>query len=120
LTETFPNCQFIVSTHSPQILGEIRSENVIVLTDSKDGIEAFSPSYEIFGQTTGVILPDIMNTNNRNEFVDKQLDRIFDAIDKGNLSEAQSLKNELEIKAKDIPEYAKIELLIHRKEKLGK
>ncbi|MDR2116975.1 MAG: AAA family ATPase, partial [Planctomycetaceae bacterium] len=39
LTETFPNCQFIVSTHSPQILGEIRSENVIVLTDSKDGIE---------------------------------------------------------------------------------
>ncbi|MDR2757181.1 MAG: AAA family ATPase [Planctomycetaceae bacterium] len=120
LTATFPNCQFIVSTHSPQILGEIRSENVICLQDGKNGIEALSPSYEIFGQTTDVILPDIMETKNRNEFVDKQLDRIFAAIDKGNIIEAKNLKNELEINAKDIPEYAKIELLIHRKEKLGK
>ncbi|MDR1142239.1 MAG: AAA family ATPase [Planctomycetaceae bacterium] len=120
LTATFPNCQFIVSTHSPQVLGEIRSENVFCLQDGENGIEVFPPSYEIFGQTSEVILPDIMETKNRNEFVDKQLDRIFDAIDRGNLTEAKNLKNELETKAKDIPEYAKIELLIHRKEKLGK
>ncbi|MDR0611607.1 MAG: AAA family ATPase [Planctomycetaceae bacterium] len=120
LTEIFPNCQFIVSTHSPQILGEIRSENIICLQDGENGIEAFPPSYETFGQTSEVILPDIMETKNRNEFVEKQLDRIFEAIDNGNLTEAKNLKNELETKAKDIPEYAKIELLIHRKEKLGK
>ncbi|WP_250558852.1 AAA family ATPase, partial [Escherichia coli] len=33
LTETFPNCQFIVSTHSPQIIGEIPPENVLLVRD---------------------------------------------------------------------------------------
>ncbi|MDR3198577.1 MAG: AAA family ATPase [Planctomycetaceae bacterium] len=120
LTETFPNCQFIVSTHSPQILSEIHSENIICLQDGQNGIEAFPPGYETFGQTADIILPDIMKTKNRNDSVDKQLDLIFEAINEGNLTKAESLKKELETKAKDIPEYAKIEMLIHRKEKLGK
>jgi len=33
LEKTFPNCQFIITTHSPQILGELPAESVMLLKD---------------------------------------------------------------------------------------
>jgi predicted ATP-binding protein involved in virulence len=35
LTQTFPNCQFIVTTHSPQVLSEVPRESVFILEDGK-------------------------------------------------------------------------------------
>ena len=35
LLGTFPNCQFIVSTHSPQIATHIKKENIFLLKDSQ-------------------------------------------------------------------------------------
>lgn len=31
LTQTFPNCQFTVTTHSPQVLSEVKKENVFII-----------------------------------------------------------------------------------------
>ena len=122
LMETFPNCQFIVSTHSPQILGEIKNDmgKIICLQDGENGVEIRSDGVNAFGQTSDVILADIMGTPKRNEDVSKMLDDLFKAIDSGDLAQARQLKNRLEEIAQGIPEFAKIELLIHRKEKLGK
>lgn len=120
MMETFPNCQFIVSTHSPQILGEMRSEYVTILVEGENGIEARKPDYEIYGQTSDVILADIMDTPKRKKEIESKLKELFGAIDSGNLTEARRIKSELESEAKDIPEFARIELLMHRKEKLGK
>ena len=39
LKETFPNIQFIITTHSPQVLGEINSDfNVFSLRKEEDDI----------------------------------------------------------------------------------
>ena len=69
LMDTFPNCQFIVTTHSPQILGEIKSEHVFILSDEENGIIAKRPSYEIHGQTSGILLEDIMQAHGNKELL---------------------------------------------------
>jgi len=76
LIQTFPNCQFILSTNSPIILGEVRSENVIYMSnDEKDGVIAERNShFEVFGQDTGVLLGDSFDTLDRNESVQKMFD----------------------------------------------
>jgi predicted ATP-binding protein involved in virulence len=33
LERTFPNCQFIITTHSPQVIGELAAESVMLLRD---------------------------------------------------------------------------------------
>jgi predicted ATP-binding protein involved in virulence len=40
LTSTFSNCQFIVTTHSPQIVSHVKPENVYCLTMTEAGIQA--------------------------------------------------------------------------------
>jgi len=122
LMESFPNCQFIVTTHSPQILGELEKNDgkIIPLHDGGNGIEILSGDFNVFGQTSDVILVDVMEASKRNDKIAEMLDEVFKAIDENNLDEARRLKNELEMKAQNIPEFAKIELLLHRKEKLGK
>jgi predicted ATP-binding protein involved in virulence len=122
LMGTFPNCQFIVTTHSPQILGELEKSDgkIIPLQDGENGIEIFPGAFNVFGQTSDVILVDVMEAPKRNEEITEMLDEIFKAIDANNLDETRRLKSELEKKAQNIPEFAKIELLLHRKEKLGK
>ena len=37
LLETFPNCQFIVSTHSPQVISEVSAGHVRILEDTATG-----------------------------------------------------------------------------------
>jgi predicted ATP-binding protein involved in virulence len=122
LMKTFPNCQFIVTTHSPQILGELERDKgkIIPLQDGDNGIDILPGDFNVFGQTSDVILVDVMETAKRNDDIRKKLDDIFKAIDENKLTEAQNLKHELEKKAEGIPEFAKIDLLLHRKEKLGK
>lgn len=122
LMETFPNCQFIVTTHSPQILGELKREEgkIIPLKDGDNGIKIPEGDFNVFGQTSDVILVDVMETSKRNSETSVMLDEIFKAIDANNLDEARALRKKLEETADGIPEFAKIELLLHRKEKLGK
>jgi predicted ATP-binding protein involved in virulence len=122
MIKTFPNCQFIVTTHSPQILGELeRGKGMIIpLQDGDNGIEISPGDFNVFGQTSDVILADVMETPKRNNDISVMLDEIFQAIDANNLDDARKRKKELEKKAEGLPEIATIELLLHRKEKLGK
>jgi predicted ATP-binding protein involved in virulence len=114
LTETFPNCQFIVSTHSPQVLGEIRSENVFILIDGENGVEQRKPSYEIFGQTSDVLLKDIMDTSERDNNVQDNVDKILLAIERNNIDEARQEWHKLKKTAADIPEFPLINLRLGR------
>ena len=64
LEETFPNCQFLVSTHSPQIVSHVAPERIWILERSTSGVSATRPS-ESFGQTSGRILEDVMDVPER-------------------------------------------------------
>jgi predicted ATP-binding protein involved in virulence len=115
LTETFSNCQFIVSTHSPQILGEIRSENVFILSDNENGIDVSKPAYEIFGQTSGVLLEDMMKTPERDQSVQNKVDNILLAIERNKIEEAREQRVGLENIAKDIPDFITIDMRLRDK-----
>jgi len=120
LMKTFPNCQFIVTTHSPQILGEIKSEHVFILSDEENGIIAKRPSYEIHGQTSGILLEDMMQTPERNGDIQTKIKNAFEALELGNIADAKYLIGELREKAACIPDLQQLDMRLSRKEVVGK
>ncbi len=119
LMETFPNCQFIVSTHSPQILGELRSENVFILADGENGIEARRPAYEIYGQTSGTLLEDMMQTPERDSSIKTKISDAYKALELGSIDDAKRLIGELRDQAADIPDLVRLDMRLSRKEVFG-
>jgi len=43
LVEVFPNCQFILSTHSPHVLTHVKPENIFILHRPQNTLEAIQP-----------------------------------------------------------------------------
>jgi len=120
LMEIFPNTQFIVTTHSPQVVGEMRSENVFILSEGENGIEAGHPAYEIYGQTSGILLEDMMQTPERNGRIQTKIKDAFDALELGNIDDAKRLICQLREEAAGIPDLRQLEMRLSRKEIVGK
>jgi predicted ATP-binding protein involved in virulence len=91
LQKTFPNCQFIITTHSPQILSNIPRENVFILEDGN--IVKLTP--HTLGRDSNSILYELMGVTKRPEPYQKQLDRCFDLIDEGKMNEAKQALQKL-------------------------
>ena len=120
LTSTFPNCQFIVSTHSPQIVSDVKPESIYILQQTPQGLIATHPDSS-YGRDSNRILEDLMGVPERPQWSDDGLRELFCLIDNGDLNGAKVLKAELELKiGLDEPEFAKADVLIRRKEILGK
>lgn len=82
LCETFKNCQFIVSTHSPQVLGEVDPDHVWLLYQDNDTMNiSCSKPTQMYGLSSSDILEDWMNSRSINEDVDQQYSEIFSLID---------------------------------------
>ena len=60
LTETFPNCQFIATTHSPLIIGEVAPEKIILINNGKA-----THCGQSLGMDTNWILKHVMGTPER-------------------------------------------------------
>ena len=120
LTKTFPNCQFIVTTHSPQVISDVRPENVIIL-ESEDGKIAAKHPQSSFGRDSNQILEDLMDTPQRREDIQDKIQQLFRLISESQLVEAKALQEEIaeEIGA-DEPELVGARAAIRRKEILGK
>lgn len=119
LTETFPNCQFIVSTHSPLVISHVEAESVFLLTVTEDNIEWSKPESS-YGMEASSILEDVMNVPSRPKEVKDEFNKIFVAIDEGDLDKARNLINKLK---ENIPfdyDLVKAEMLMKRKERIGK
>lgn len=64
LLEAFPLMQFIVTTHSPQVLTTVKRENIRILSRNATGEwEALPPPREIKGVESAVALNDILGVN---------------------------------------------------------
>jgi predicted ATP-binding protein involved in virulence len=70
LTKTFPNCQFIVTTHSPQVLSHVQPENIYILQSTPDGIIASDPESS-YGRDSNQILENVMGVSAYPEDNDK-------------------------------------------------
>ncbi len=118
LKETFPNIQFIVSTHSPQVLSKMSKEDVIVL---KDG-DYFHLNSDPKGRDSNGILEEIFEIDKRPEEVDQIIDQLFELIASPNFSEgtAAAKFNKLrKIGSPNDPVLLRIENLIKRKKILN-
>jgi predicted ATP-binding protein involved in virulence len=120
LTETFPNCQFIVTTHSPQVLSHVQPENIYILQSTPNGIIASHPESS-YGRDSNQILEDYMGTPERPQDIKDKILEIFQVIDQNDLAEAKKLCESLgsEI-GSDEPELIRARAVIKRKEILGK
>ncbi|CAN1211147.1 ATPase AAA-type core domain-containing protein [Tumidithrix helvetica PCC 7403] len=85
LTQTFPNLQFIVTTHSPQVLSNVRKENVFILEDFK----LVENTPYTYGRDSNSILFELMNVKKRPDESQKQIDKCFYLIDEGRIEEAK-------------------------------
>lgn len=84
LTKTFPNCQFILTTHSPLVISDAKDILVYALDDGN--LKELSSQY---GQDANTVLLEVMNTNIRNDKVTEQLNELLNLIQDRNLDEAQ-------------------------------
>ena len=101
LIEVFPHCQFILSTHSPQVIGEVDPRAVRQHSlDEQRGIVATVPE-QTFGLTSDDILDEIMRpaerteTLTRNPEIEKKLQELFEVIDAEQFGQARQLIEEL-------------------------
>lgn len=107
LTNTFPNVQFIVTTHSPIVLSGVRREQIIVLNDG-----VIIPNTElpnIYSGTADEILEDILFAPKASdEFEDekKEIDELFNSHDFDSAErKLQDLKNKVKAAPKWLKDY---------------
>ncbi|MDQ7015933.1 MAG: AAA family ATPase [Gammaproteobacteria bacterium] len=120
LLKVFPRCQFIVSTHSPHVVTQVHAESLFLLSQSEGGL-VVEKAEESYGKTVERILEDLMGLETtRPDEVEDQLLRLFEMVDVGCFSEARVLIAELVREIGDDPELVKAEMLMRRKEIIGK
>ncbi len=99
LRRTFPNAQFIVSTHSPQVLTTVAPQRIVELYREGDRIVAGAPMGATYGAEAGAVLSVVMGVKERpeNEFT-KALEQYRRLVSegKGESAEALALRRELE------------------------
>ncbi|MEH2226657.1 AAA family ATPase [Nostoc sp.] len=116
LTRTFPNCQFIVTTHSPQVISQVKPEGIFILEKTDEGVVAKRPESS-FGRDSNRILEDLMGVPARPQEIKDRLHELFRLIDEGNLDGARQLSQEIaDIIGQDEPELVKASVSIRRKE----
>jgi predicted ATP-binding protein involved in virulence len=120
LTRTFPNCQFIVTTHSPIVLSQVKPEGIFCLEKRDGKVIAYHPDSS-YGRDTNRILEDLMGVPERPQMFKDKLKELFRFIDAGDLEKAKELQHHLETEiGLDEPEFARADVLIRRQEILGR
>lgn len=112
LTELFPNLQFIITTHSPQVLSYVPNGCAFSLENGK------AYPQNTYGRDNEWILEAIMDDVNRPVEVKAKLDDYFEAIRHDKMEISTQLREELEtLIGVDEPELIKADILIRRKQK---
>jgi predicted ATP-binding protein involved in virulence len=120
LIRTFPNCQFIVSTHSPQIVSHVKPDSIYVMGATPDGVIVEQPENS-FGRDSNQILEDLMGVSERPQGIKNGLNDLFRLIEQGNLETAKQLRQNLATQiGEDDPEFVRADVLIRRKEILNR
>jgi predicted ATP-binding protein involved in virulence len=115
LKKAFPKIQFIAASHSPQIIGSLRPEEVLVLNNG-------DPSHPrvTYGLDSSSVLEEVMGVKQREPEIENLLSELFSTLEDNDLKKAKSQLAALKKRAPDLPEFAGAEALIRRKEILGK
>jgi predicted ATP-binding protein involved in virulence len=90
LPDAFPKLQFIATTHSPQVIGEVENDRIHVMGRGP----VFSPTHS-FGVDSSRVLEEIMDAPARSPAVQALLDELSKRVDEQKLREANALLADL-------------------------
>ncbi len=120
LTKTFPNCQFIVTTHSPQVLSHVDPECIHILDYDGDNVIVKRPESS-YGLDSNRILEDILGVSKRPQEIQERMLELFRTINNNDLASAKEIVRELGDRIGiNEPELVKAEATIKRREIIGR
>ena len=110
--DTFTACQFVVTTHSPLVLGEV-SASCVRFLEFVDGKVSVTVPTEAYGMDANRILQEFMGASVRNQKVESEIKTLFELIDQELFDEAREAIAALERKlGDDEPELTRASSLI--------
>jgi hypothetical protein len=86
LTAAFPRCQFIATTHSPQVIGEVEHDRIQIIADGQ-----VYPPTRSFGIDSSRVLEEIMDAGPRTHEVTELLSQLSREIGKQRFDRAREL-----------------------------
>jgi predicted ATP-binding protein involved in virulence len=105
---TFPSIQFVCTSHSPQVIGELRPDEIRLLV--RDSVVTPTRS---FGVDSSRVLEELMQAEDRNPNVKDMLSQLFTAIDHEQFQDAKRLLSDLEARlGQDDPEVTRARSLL--------
>lgn len=124
LRAAFPNVQFIVTTHSPQVLSTIRREHIrIIHNDASGNAVAEAPLDRTYGEPSNTVLHSVMLVDPQPPVAEKKmLQRLTELVDQGlyHGDEAQELIQNLNAAlGEQHPQLERLQRSIKRQEALS-
>lgn len=117
LQSIFRNIQWVITTHSPQVLGEVEGAKIFILDNKQVRLLDFNT----YGKDMNRILDRIMGVPERNEKVLKDFDHYFELIELNELDAAQNFRKQLEEKiGTDEPLFRRADGILKRKQLIGR
>ena len=117
--KTFPNVQFIFTTHSPQILSHVKPDAIWLFQRNDEGeVEPYQPDTS-FGMDSSSILKLLFEVPEREESTQEQLKLLVKLVDRDELEQAKVLIAELKRTCGEIDLIRRMSAVIWRKEVLA-
>ena len=90
LAAAFPRCQFIATTHSPQVIGEVEHDRIQIIANG----EVYSPTHS-FGVDSSRVLEEIMEAPSRDPQVSQLHSEVNQAIGENDIGRAREVLTRL-------------------------
>ncbi len=114
LTKTFPRCQFIATTHSPQVVASVQPDQVLLLAPN----EIIHPDRSL-GMDSNWILRHLMEADDRPEVAMAAIQSVESLIGEGTFEKARAAISKAKENGLDLPEWSILEARIARMEILA-
>ena len=117
----FPHIQFIVTTHSPQVLSHIDPKNTTIINLKNEGENIRNVKViDTYGKNADRIYEDNMKVSSRPKGIQKEFDDIFLLIEQKKLDEAKNKIDKLRDAIGEDGQLIKANTLIKRMEMIGR
>ena len=119
LLDTFQGCQFVVTTHSPQVIGEAEARYVRLLTLREGKVVVETPGMA-YGADSNWILNVLMGADEMNEDVESKIESIARLLSDRKLQDAKGRLAALRDRVGNTAAIQKISSTLERIERLGR
>lgn len=76
LTSIFPKVQFIVSSHAPEVINSVRSENLVILEEA----QVKEPGSQVYGKDVKSLLKEVMGVEERPKAVAQLFSQYYESL----------------------------------------